>query len=442
VGIALCLLSFVASLVVARRNLGHGLGLVLAVGCVYGWLRANLLDGFTHFTFDMALAGFYIATLPRLRPIGGWSGNPLVTWTAFLVGWPLMMILISPFLNAPHLFIQVAGLRNAVLFAPLALLGGALSREDLRKFTFWAEWSVVLVSCFTIAEWLFGLQVVYPLNEATLLIYVSRDIVGDYYRLPSSFVSSHVYGGTMIALLPLFFGRLEEKSSRRFLTAVAGVLVALGVFACGARSPVVLLGLMVGGMLFQLRQGIIASLFVIVMIVGIGLSVSQSERLQRFESLSDTEMVVDRLSQSLNMSFWDILTDYPMGKGLGSAAGTSIPFFLAEYAKPPIGIENEFARLLVEEGVPGLLGWTGFVLWVLGRSAAGLRRWSARAVGMWIFCAGTWASGLIGVGILAAIPTTMLLMLYLGKLSCETPVRSADIEPGWSLREPQAAEAL
>jgi hypothetical protein len=440
VGLALCLLSFISAFLVGRRRLGHGLGLVLAIGCVYGWLRANLLDGFTHFTFDMALTGFYVSTLPRLRPMRGWSGSYVSIWIILLIGWPLMMVLISPFLNAPHLFVQVAGLRNAILFAPLVLIGSALSREAWREFCLWAEWCVVLVSCFTLAEWLFGLEVVYPLNEATLLIYVSRDITGGYYRLPSSFVSSHAYGGTMLALLPLFLGRLEEQSRRRLLTALAGALVALGVFACGARLPVVLFGLVVGVMLLQQRHGLMASLFLIVMMAVIGYSVSQSERLRRFESLGDTEMVASRISQSVNMSFWEILTEYPMGRGLGSAAGTSVPFFLAEYSKPPVGIENEFARLLLEEGLPGLLGWTGFVVWVLGRSAVGLRRRSSRAAGMWIFCAGTWASGLIGVGILAAIPTTMLLMLYLGELSWEAPRQSTAKEIGWRLGEPQAME--
>jgi hypothetical protein len=440
VGLALCLLSFIASLMVARRSLGHGLGLVLAIGCVYGWLRAVLLDGFTHFTFDMALAGLYLSILPRLKPIRGWGGSFVSIGTLLLIGWPLVVILISPFLKAPHVFIQVAGLRNAILFAPLVLIGMALSREDLRQFSLWAEWCVVLVSCFTLAEWLFGLEIAYPLNEATLLIYVSHDITGGYYRLPSSFVSSHVYGGTMIALLPLFLGRLEEQPRRRLLTAVACALVALGVFACGARLPVVLLGLIVGGMLLQLRHGIVASLFLIVMMVVVGYSVSQSERLRRFESLGDTEMVASRISQSVNMSFWEILSDHPMGRGLGSAAGTSVPFFLVEYSKPPVGIENEFARLLLEEGLPGLLGWAGFVVLVLGRSAVGLRRRSSRAVGMWIFCAGTWVSGLIGVGILAAIPTTMLLMLYLGELSREAPRPSAAREPGWRLAERDAIE--
>ena len=439
-GVALCLLSFISALFAARRSLGHGLGLVLGVGCFYGWLRANLLDGFTHFTFDMALAGLYASILPRLKPARGWSGSYVSIWSGLLICWPLAMILLSPFLDAPHLFVQVAGLRNAVLFAPLVLIGSALTNKDLREFCIWAEWCVILVSCFTLTEWVFGLEILYPINEATLLIYVSRDIVGDYYRLPSSFVSSHVYGGTMVALLPLLLGRFEERRGRSLLTAVAIAFVALGVFACGARLPVVLFGLIVGGTLLQLRHRLIASLFIIAMVAMVSYSATQSDRLNRFESLGDTEMVTSRISQSVNMSFWDILTDYPMGRGLGSAAGTSVPFFLADFSKPPVGIENEFARLLLEEGLPGLLGWLAFVVWVLGRSAPGIHRRGARAVGMWIFCAGTWLSGLIGVGILAAIPTTMLLMLYLGELSAGARGQSPARKPSWNLTEARAME--
>jgi O-antigen ligase len=106
-----------------------------------------------------------------------------------------------------------------------------------------------------------------------------------------------------------------------------------------------------------------------------------------------------------------------MGKGLGSAFGTSVPFFLADYARPPLGIESEYGRLLLEEGLPGLLLWVGFVVWLLASSARKVRSGSAERVGMWAVIASYWASGLLGAGVLSSIPGTLLLMIYMGSLA-------------------------
>ncbi len=416
-GATLCLVSFVVAAAFSRKSLASALGFTLAVGCVYGWLRANFLDGLTHFCFDAALCGLYVGSLPRLRFVRRERAGRVTLWTGVLVGWPLMVVLLSPFLEAQHVFVQLAGLRNAVLFAPLLLLGGAIADEDLNRFASWAEWCVVGASCFAIAELILGVERFFPANEVTRVIYASNDIEGGFFRIPASFTSAHAYGGTMVALIPLLLGRLEVVRPRRWLTLAAIALASLGVFACGARLPVVLFGFVLVGSLIQLRRKPFALLMLTVSMAAVGYSVSQSSRLRRFETLGDPEMVSDRVSGSVNMSFWDILSDSPMGKGLGSAVGTSVPFFLADYARPPVGIESEFGRLLLEEGLPGLLLWLAFVSSTLWFSAWEVRRGGSRSAGMWIFCAGSWASGLVGTGLLASIPSTMILMVYLGRLS-------------------------
>lgn len=433
-GLALCLGSFAVAVIVSRRSLGDGLGFVLGVGCIYGWLRANLSDGSTHFLFDSALTGIYVGVLPRLRIRNGMGGNRLLTWTAVLIIWPLIVLLMSPFLEAQHVIVQMAGLRNAVLFVPLLLVGSVLSHEDWNSFTSWAQWCVIGVSGFAGAELLFGLGPFFPLNEITKNLYVSNDIIGGFYRIPASFTSAHAYGGTMLALIPLFLGRLEEVRPYRWLTFAAIALASLGVFVCGARLPVVLFSIVMLGSLpgFRKRPGVLVLLILSMAVVGY--SVSQSNRLRRFETLADPEMVSDRVSGSVNMTFVEILSDYPMGKGLGSAFGTSVPQFLAEYARPPVGIESEFGRLLVEEGIPGLLLWVAFVSSLLGLSASGIRREGSRAVGMWLVCAATWATGLIGAGLLASIPGTLLLMLYCGRIGKIMPRGLAKREARWRRR--------
>ena len=416
-GLALCFLAFFGGWALAQRRLGHGLGFVLATGCIYGWLRANLLDGLTHFSFDAALAGLYAATLPRIRFLAGGQARRLGAWILLLVGWPFIVILLSPFLDAQHLFIQLVGLRTAVLFAPLLLIGHAATADDFRLFRSWAGWCVIGASAFTVGEIVMGLESFFPINEVTTLLYSSNDVAGGNYRLPASFTSAHAYGGTMVGLLPMLLSNLEVRGRSRPVTLVAIALASLGVFACGARLPVVMFAVVMSAMLLRLRRKPIALGLVVVTMCILGYAVSQSDRLRRFESLGDTEMVEERVSGSVNMDFWEIVGSYPMGKGLGSAFGTSVPYFLADYARPPVGIESEYGRLLLEEGLPGLLLWVAFVVWLLAGSAREVRFGSVEKAGMWAVIASSWASGLLGAGVLSSIPGTLLLMVYMGALA-------------------------
>ena len=53
--IVLLVLALLASYLAARRSLVKGLAVVLTVGYVYGIVRANRLDGYSHLLFDAAL---------------------------------------------------------------------------------------------------------------------------------------------------------------------------------------------------------------------------------------------------------------------------------------------------------------------------------------------------------------------------------------------------
>jgi O-antigen ligase len=91
-------------------------------------------------------------------------------------------------------------------------------------------------------------------------------------------------------------------------------------------------------------------------------------------------------------------------------------------------MENEYARILAEQGVLGLLLWVGFIIWFLSRYRS-------------IFSAGPWATsrrlifglsifglltGMIGTGMLTAIPQTAVFILGIGFLA--TPMKSEAAE--------------
>jgi hypothetical protein len=103
-----------------------------------------------------------------------------------------------------------------------------------------------------------------------------------------------------------------------------------------------------------------------------------------------------------------------MGNGLGGG-GTSMPFFLISRVRTPIIMENEYGRILLETGVIGLLIWVAFIATFLFGSAAFARgSWhSARRVG-WVISCFYFVTGMMGLGMLTAIPQTVLMLLAVG----------------------------
>ena len=105
------------------------------------------------------------------------------------------------------------------------------------------------------------------------------------------------------------------------------------------------------------------------------------ERFQRFMTLSDTEAVGERIAGSVNRGFWDLVVEYPMGNGMGGG-GTSMPYFLQGHVRNPVGMESEFSRILLEQGIIGLVIFITFALWAATRRAgtgdSGNRRRNSR----------------------------------------------------------------
>jgi hypothetical protein len=158
--------------------------------------------------------------------------------------------------------------------------------------------------------------------------------------------------------------------------------------------------------------------------------------LQRFEQLSDTELITQRFASSVNTGFPELVSRYPLGNGLGGG-GTSIPYFLQHLIKDPVRIENEYGRILLEQGIPGLCLWICFIAWVLTRKNAEANKWRlGRQLG-WFTCAAYFATGLIGTGLLTSIPQTCLLLLTAGWIAAPKPAKA-----NTAVISPLAAETI
>jgi hypothetical protein len=144
--------------------------------------------------------------------------------------------------------------------------------------------------------------------------------------------------------------------------------------------------------------------------------------MQRFLTLEDSSFVARRIHGSVNQSFIKLAIDYPMGNGLGGG-GTSLPYFLQDRLSHPVVLENEYARIMAEQGIPGLLLWLGFIAWLAGRPAG--RRsdpWYKGKSLARLFCLLSFATAPLGLGLLEGIPSTQMLLMLAGWSAAPEPI--------------------
>lgn len=412
--IGLLIAAAAATYAAARRSLSAGFGVLLVVGYAYGIVRANLLDGYSHLLFDAALLGLYAARLfapisveDRVRT------DELRTWLILLVGWPVVLFLVP----TQDVLVELVGLRGSIFMLPCLLLGAMMTRDDMYRLAVWVAALNLAVGAFAAVQFVVGIEPFFPRNPVTEIIYRSGDIArATAFRIPSSFTSAHAYGAMMVLTLPILLGAWTQPARRKWvptLFAAAVMVSVLGIFATGARLPFVLMLIVVGAALFSGYAGVGHKLRWLFIGAVIAYAVSGEERLQRFMTLSESEIVGERISGSVNLSFFELISQYPLGNGLGGG-GTSIPYFLQGRVRNVVIMENDYARLALEQGIPGLLLWIAFLLWLFTRWPPADPAWRLPRRLMRVCAAASFATGLIGIGVLTAIPSTAILLMTAG----------------------------
>ncbi len=433
--IGLLLAAFVATYHAGRRSLVAGLCVLFTIGYAYGIIRANRLDGFSHLLFDAALLGAYAAGFQRRFSAEERARlDVLRTWLYVMIAWPVVLF----FAPTQDVLVELVGLRGNVFMLPCMLIGARLHRDDLLKVGLWLAVLNIAAGVFAAVEFVVGIEPFFPRNAVTELIYRSGDLAGfTAYRLPSTFANAHSFAGTMVGTLPLLIGTWMQPIARRrrLLVSIAIGVSVLSIFASGARLPVVLLFVLGVVILFSGHVGISHKFRWLLVAAAVAYVVSGEERLQRFLTLRDPEFLTERISGSVNLGFLEVANEYPLGNGLGGG-GTSIPYFLQDRVRRAAGIENEYARILLEQGIPGLVIWVLFLAWLFTRQTNGPGPWFlARRLG-WFWCLGSFATGTLGTGLLTAIPGTALLLLTTGWIA--VPESAEDLQA----REARAVPAL
>jgi hypothetical protein len=412
-GIILCGLALVACFIAGRRSLTTGLGVLMALGYGYGIIRANVPDSMTHFLFDAGAFGFYLSLVSRrMTSAQRRRVQVLMPWLALLVGWPILLF----FLPVQDPLVQLVGLRGQIFFLPFLLIGAMLESEDYYVLAKWLAVLNLIAFGFAVAEYFKGLDSFFPRNADTALIYSSNDIAGfTQYRIPSIFISSASFSGMMVCTMPLLLNAWAQKRAGRleyWLFMAALVASLLGVFMGASRAWAGVMILAIGSTFLAGQMTARVLLGSIALTICVGLIVVNNPRLQRFTTLQDTDMIERRIAISVNESFVAALHDYPMGNGLGGG-GTSIPYFLQDRVKDSVGMENEYGRILLETGIPGLLIWLLFIFWTIARSMPD-GEWGLALRLTRNLIAFSFATAMIGTGLLTWIPGTPMLLALMG----------------------------
>jgi hypothetical protein len=442
--LTLCAVAAAIAFLAGRKSLVRGIGVVITVGYFYGILRANLIEPASHFIFDACALGLYLSQVTRsVGSAERLRSKHVKTWAILLTLWPLLLLAIP--LQDP--LVQLVGFRGHVLLLPFLVFGARLTPRQWYSLAIWFGALNLVTLGFAALEFFLGLERFYPRTSVTELIYVSRDVAETAFRIPATFSSAHAYGGTMVTSIPLLLGAWEQRRRRRadMLVLVGGLAAAiLGVFLAAARVNAVILFLLLLAALPSLvvRMDVLRATSLVLVVVGIAWVVSREARLQRFETLRDTESVQERIAGSVNENFFEAARRHPFGNGLGGG-GTSLPYFLQDRsASSTVLVENHYAYILLEQGIPGLALWVWFLTWVLmpGRGRAD-SPWRHALLSTRVLVAAFLAVGLIGIGLFVSIPQSAMLLLGMGWLAAREPRPRAAALPRVN-REPAAPLGL
>jgi hypothetical protein len=440
-GLYACLIAFTICYIAARRSLTAGLLITLAVGYFFGIVKANTADTASYFIFDSAVLGLYAAQLFKpLSQVLRQKLEGLQSWMEFLIFWPLIVF----FFPVQDLLVRMVGLRTSVFFLPFLLIGARLVAEERYKLALGLAALNLLALGFAGAEFFMGITQFFPRNATTKIIYLSKDVVGHTaHRIPATFANAHAYGGAMVMSLPLMAGALLQIRKKQWHTSllILGLAAALlGVLLSATRLNFVVVTILIIVLTFSIKSRISYAFGWIVILGAIALFASGEARLQRVTELQNTEFVKERIGWSVNMGFFELAKTYPFGNGLGGG-GSSIPHFLQERLENPVTMENEYARIMLEQGIFGLCLWLAFLIWLFTRREKGyLDSWSQGRRLAWWACFLSFGTGLIGIGILVSIPQTALLLINAGWIAARQRVPAQQME--FAFRNKQLYDGL
>jgi len=213
-------------------------------------------------------------------------------------------------------------------------------------------------------------------ERATIIAHIEGIGVGEsFLRVIGTFASTGQYSSFLLINAMLCFALLFSTEKKREWLIFGGCTVFnfLALLATGSRAGLLVLWVQVfafGVLCHRARRTLVVGALV-------GLSLFYGFKwmgepvIARYESLSNLEMIRHRTTETTVEMFFDILEEYPLGRGLGTAS-TASRHLVGEDSSGWSLVENYPSKLQMEVGILGVLL---FYLFQVALSFQWLRRW-------------------------------------------------------------------
>ncbi len=414
--VAVFVMVFTVLTVAALSSLEFGILALITAASLDGFLKGLSPGWHTQLLKDYILAicilrwGWLSVLGHRRKSMWHPMGVPII----FFVMWCIVQLL-----NARNasLIMALAGLRVWIIWLPVFFLtyDYMRSRKHVERFLIFIIVLMIPLTAYGILQYHIGFDHLFNLGPGFDVYKKAQYATPEYkveLRPPSTFISPHGFAGSAVMALLLCVGAMAYFRDRRALQGLAVVGMPLLVIALlitavrnaygsAAAAVLVLLGL--------IRQPGLVLLAVLVGYVAVW-QVDQITGGAALERLN-TVFTQPRRTQHRIMAQWGKAVhwwpNYPLGGGIATGAGRGRMLYstvsvhdLAPESRTPWA-ENEYARCLIELGIPGFLLYL-WMLFTAMRLAFQSYRVAQQARDRWLLAA-----------ILAAC-TSMLLRLLVG----------------------------
>lgn len=359
--------------IAALSSLEFGLMSLILVAATDGFLKGLSPGWHTQLLKD------YVIALCLLRwawlSVLGYSRksvkHPIGVPVLVFGGW-----VVVEYLNARSgsLVVGLAGLRMWTIWLPTFFLAYDMiqSRRQIERMVLFIIGLMAPLALYGILQYYLGLDHLYELS-AGFDVYRQASYagsVGEELRPPSTMISPHALAGTLTMVVLMGLGATVYFHRNRLLqlALLASVpLMGMAILITAVRNAAGSLAVGVLAFLLLIRR---FDLAVLIAVIG-GLAVLQVDAMTGGEALERIRSIVDNpaYTQRRILAPWHTAvawaTRNPLGAGIASGMGTgrvtkvSLRGVSPEYRMP--SVENEYARALLELGVPGFL----LLVWVL-----------------------------------------------------------------------------
>ncbi len=268
--------------------------------------------------------------------------------------------------NLENMMVAAIGSKVWLFYLPLLFLAFELiqSNEDLVRLLRLMVVITWLPCTVGILEWLasmtFGFQeTMYAIYgeaaEGATQHFVIFDIGGQFFRIPSTFTFvSQYFGYTLAMLVPAFaLSKLDDSMFwRRFASATLWLAV-LAAFMSGARAAFLFVPLLLS-LTYWLEgwfKGIPKVAFILTPIFFLSLYIAGIDPTKLFDMVR--ELFLTYSDSIAREGLLDALEIAPFGTGTGMNTGPAR--YALDNSESFIGIENYYAKAVIELGVVGLL---------------------------------------------------------------------------------------